>query len=290
VIVRAHRDSVQLTVVAGRCVTSPGRDRPLLRGADVANNIKCSLEGCDSTFKVCRGLCNVHYTRARREGTLPPKLSRAVELTCPHCGKAFTDVLSHVANGRGKHCSRKCWDAVRRSEPFGGFPDGMKCCGRCREIKALTEFTFSRHRTDGLNSTCKSCHAEMATHPEVLARRREIRGRRVKRDPDYEWKYSVKRNYNITIAQYNAMLAVQGGRCAICRCLPGAGGGGRCERLFVDHDHSCCAGDRSCGRCVRMLLCHRCNTGLGWLEKFGLEWWDSVRYFSTGCLPLVISA
>lgn len=44
-----------------------------------------------------------------------------------------------------------------------------------------------------------------------------------------------------------AMLAAQGGRCAICRKPPKIGG----RRLHVDHDHVT-------GR-IRGLLCHYCN-------------------------------
>jgi hypothetical protein len=35
----------------------------------------------------------------------------------------------------------------------------------------------------------------------------------------------------------------------------------------LDHDHACCSGDRSCGKCARGLLCSRCNFVLGWVEK-----------------------
>lgn len=41
--------------------------------------------------------------------------------------------------------------------------------------------------------------------------------------------------------------------------------------LTVDHDHACCPGDRSCGRCVRGFLCVYCNSAAGMLGD------DAVR-------------
>lgn len=68
-----------------------------------------------------------------------------------------------------------------------------------------------------------------------------------------QWEYDVKYKFGITGDEYRALLAKQGGRCAICQRKPGK------YRLSVDHDHECCPGARSCGKCIRGLLCGDCN-------------------------------
>lgn len=60
----------------------------------------------------------------------------------------------------------------------------------------------------------------------------------------------LKREYNITIAQYDTMHLYQGGVCAICGLANQRG-----QRLAVDHDHKTSK--------VRGLLCDLCNRGLG---------------------------
>lgn len=66
---------------------------------------------------------------------------------------------------------------------------------------------------------------------------------------------SLRKNYGITLADYDAMFEAQAGCCAIC---------GRHQsefkrRLAVDHNHDT-------GR-VRALLCDSCNYGLGFFRE-----------------------
>jgi hypothetical protein len=44
----------------------------------------------------------------------------------------------------------------------------------------------------------------------------------------------------------------------------------------VDHDHSCCPGRQTCGKCVRGLICRQCNTAFGVLTEKGVV--RAVRY------------
>jgi hypothetical protein len=69
---------------------------------------------------------------------------------------------------------------------------------------------------------------------------------------------SVARVYGIDPEFYAALLQYQGGKCYICRRATDRSEGGS-KSLAVDHDHSCCADTKSCGRCVRGLLCNTCN-------------------------------
>jgi len=64
------------------------------------------------------------------------------------------------------------------------------------------------------------------------------------------------RRYGLTVEQYDALREEQGNVCAIC--------GKAAKPLRPDHDHACCPSkSRACGRCIRGLLCSKCNVGLG---------------------------
>jgi hypothetical protein len=66
----------------------------------------------------------------------------------------------------------------------------------------------------------------------------------------------LRAKYGLTPADYDRMLAGQGGGCAICGELAADG-----QSLHVDHCHDT-------GR-VRGLLCFNCNAGLGMFDHDG---------------------
>lgn len=129
----------------------------------------------------------------------------------------------------------------------------MKVCTSCLVEKPLDAFGPDRTGAQGRMSKCRSCRNELAreqrrTDPEVRLRE----------------KFAVLKSlYNITREQYDALIEQQAGRCAICNEA-------QRDRLCVDHDHRCCPGPRSCGRCVRGLLCQRCNLMLAFVENANL--------------------
>lgn len=66
----------------------------------------------------------------------------------------------------------------------------------------------------------------------------------------------LRNRYGLTVAEYDALLASQGGHCAICPArnyVPGT-----IQKLAVDHDHKTNE--------VRGLLCFACNSMLGRAE------------------------
>jgi|SRR5882672_1879170 len=128
-----------------------------------------------------------------------------------------------------------------------------KICTGCRGEKKLSEFS-PRGTSRKVAALCRKCKREYE------------KKRRKARIADGTWKErspanrrSVRlRAYGLTEETFARLLKRQGGGCAICGAKePGP------KDWHIDHDHECHGKTRGCRRCVRGLLCHACNTGLG---------------------------
>jgi hypothetical protein len=107
-----------------------------------------------------------------------------------------------------------------------------RTCNKCDVTQSLEEFYPSNKSKDGLDTWCKTCH----------------------------FAKKLRQRYALTPEGYYAILEAQGGVCAICKTPPGD------KRLAVDHDHGCCPGEKTCGKCIRGILCDTCNWWLGLID------------------------
>jgi hypothetical protein len=110
--------------------------------------------------------------------------------------------------------------------------NGNKLCKVCQEWKDESLFYSHANTADKLQPRCKECRSDNARFE----------------------------NYGITRDQYSRMLNEQRNRCAICKTLSVG------KDFAVDHDHSCCPGRKSCGNCIRGLLCNGCNLAIGYMR------------------------
>lgn len=102
---------------------------------------------------------------------------------------------------------------------------GLKPCSSCLEVKPLSGFNRQAKGPDGLQHECVRC----------------LKSR------------SLTRKFGLDIAEYERLVAAQGGVCALCGKTCSTG-----RQLAADHCHA--------GGHVRGLLCSKCNTGLGMFD------------------------
>lgn len=92
------------------------------------------------------------------------------------------------------------------------------------------------------------------THPQTYTPKQRARKRARQQAYDKvraKAGYHTKHRYGISLQEYDAMLAAQGGHCVFCAATCERGG----KRLSVDHD--------KVTKRVRGILCRRHNSALG---------------------------
>ena len=127
----------------------------------------------------------------------------------------------------------------------------VKVCNKCHQEKDLQDFCKGKEYKDGRRNVCKRCHTNYMinyykNNPEKTAEKNRMNTKFVP-----SWK-----RHHITEDVFNSMMKKYGGMCHSCK---------RQKATVIDHDHSCCKTNRSCGKCVRGVLCQKCNIALGLL-------------------------
>ncbi|MFI2616491.1 endonuclease VII domain-containing protein [Streptomyces sp. NPDC018584] len=157
---------------------------------------------------------------------------------CAGCGRTLATACFAADRNRRDGLQTRCRECVaeysaahyrRRRAALGmtvreksEAPAGHKLCRTCGEVKPHSEWHRNATASDGLSTRCKACRA--------------IQGR----------EGHLKRQYGMTEAERDEMIAAQVGLCVICLSAPAA---------HVDHCHET-------GK-VRGVLCFNCNSAIG---------------------------
>lgn len=231
-----------------------------------ATDLPCTIDGCDKRIYY-GGLCKHHMNRKKTAGDplapKPPTRYKTYDCQEPECLNVA--VSRHIGKCSTHHITKTC-RMCKTEQPLDQFnknknsadnlayecrtcvhtatlarrdqpkvePEHERPCFTCDQWLHPSQFHKDAHNWDGLSNYCRTCHA---------ARYETIKWAKIEQD----WK--------LTREQWEA-LAKDG--CMIC--------GFKGKRLAVDHDHSCCPGKTSCGRCVRGILCFQHNIGLGYFQ------------------------
>jgi hypothetical protein len=152
----------------------------------------------------------------------------------------------------------------------------MKICKKCNIEKPLDEFYKNSGGKDGKHSKCKLCLCIVSkiwsqNNPEKVKNTirkwqknnpdkvNTVNSNWRKNNPEKAKEADLKKNFGITLAQYNEMCKKQNHKCAICnQPETSLATNGKVKALSVDHDHK--------NGKIRGLLCKACNCAIGLLK------------------------
>ena len=214
----------------------------VVKALDEFPNRTGAADGLQIRCRPCHAAFVAAWRRTKRQR------DRAPEKRCPRCGetKPGTDFLRapKTSDGCATYC-KPCmseWRRERNPIVAGSRLVTEKRCPTCKETKPAGEFFRNKNTTDGLYGYCKPCWTAYCKDHGSDPAQRAAHARA----------FHLRRNYGLTVEEYDAMLEAQ---CGVCVCGNVCATG---KRLAVDHDHK--TGE------VRGLLCRRCNSILGYVD------------------------
>lgn len=172
---------------------------------------------------------------------------------CKACGNPFEGDNSVAKCKSCRAAYRKAW-AIKNAEKVKEVQKRWVT----ENAEYLREYKKS-YRNKHPEQARESLRAWKKRNPEKVlseGRRQDAKRRNKKARRDYVKNLRLVRHFGISLEAYNAMLAAQGGLCALCHEKEShLDRSGNIRSLCVDHCHKTGA--------VRQLLCNRCNTLLG---------------------------
>jgi len=131
-------------------------------------------------------------------------------------------------------------------------PEDPKTCYKCLQLKPIDQFYRQGRQRYRRRSCCIACLKQyrLDNHDRIIAKERKNREARKDTLKKTNRFFHLKLKYGLSVEQYDKLLALQNGVCAICGKKPIGN-----KPLYVDHCHA--------ANHVRGLLCGNCNTAEG---------------------------
>lgn len=158
----------------------------------------------------------------------------------------------------------------------------LRRCSICEDEKDISSFyhkTSSLRKRTYYTHICIEC-AKVNRNAKTAKRRQDSI------EKDFVWSKSDRLvSHNIQLDTYKEVLARQDFRCKICQTeldLTYKPKKHTSNSPAVDHDHKCCNGPRSCGKCFRGILCVKCNAGIGFMNDNPFALLNAAKYLLSG--------
>jgi len=151
----------------------------------------------------------------------------------------------------------------------------MKTCTLCKESKSTADFrVVKRKKAPSFHSWCKTCESDYQKRNKKPGAWKRWYDNLPEEKKQYQRQKQTNRDkirkYGVSIDDLKTKLEAQYGACATCMTpitLYVTDDVSWSKKANIDHDHSCCPGETSCGKCIRGLLCGNCNRILGLLKE-----------------------
>lgn len=230
------------------------------------------------TMKLCLGPCGLERSMedfSNNGSSADGKVGVCKFCSWPH------DVYGNPI----KTCRGVC-GLILPIEEFYDSPSGVHYkTGKCKKCRSIPSWKPSRPPKDG-HKWCNGCREEIPLHlfPNNKGCKRDGKAGRCNpclnnrnkaaKDAAPNSKY---RSTSISNRYYNELREKQDYKCANLGCRRPES---ECPKnaLVLDHDHNCCPPAGGCLKCVRGLLCPKCNTGEGQLDGDPKKIFGIIQY------------